>query len=87
MKVLLIKDKSLVKSVFFATVGAGNLMDPLQSEDGYEVNGMAHFIEHMIFMGNEKNPDENHLNNFIKKHGGMKNGVTTPDMTQFFFEI
>ena len=27
------------------------------------------------------------MNNFLKNNGGMKNGVTGPDHTQFFFEV
>ena len=38
-------------------------------------------------MGNSKHQDEAFLNDFLKKNGGMKNGVTGPDHTQFFFEV
>jgi insulysin len=38
-------------------------------------------------MGNKKHPQEAFLNDFLKRNGGMKNGVTGPDHTQFFFEV
>jgi hypothetical protein len=36
--------------------------------DGYA--GLAHFTEHMLFLGTRKFPDENHYKKYITKHGG-----------------
>lgn len=41
-------------------VGVGSFSDPK------EVPGMAHFLEHMVFMGSEKFPAENDFDSFIK---------------------
>ena len=62
-------------------------VDPRDPENKPEINGLAHFIEHMIFMGNKVHQKESFLNDFLKANGGMKNGVTGPDHTQFFFEV
>ncbi|KAJ8952794.1 hypothetical protein NQ318_008111, partial [Aromia moschata] len=41
-------------------IGVGSFSDPK------EVPGMAHFLEHMVFMGSEKFPAENDFDSFIK---------------------
>jgi len=38
--------------------------------------GLAHFLEHMIFMGSEKYPEENIFDAHIKKCGGFSNANT-----------
>ena len=38
--------------------------------------GMAHFLEHMIFMGSEKYPDEKQFTTEISSHGGYSNAYT-----------
>ena len=35
-----------------------------------ELPGLAHFLEHMVFMGSKKYPDENAYDEFIQKNGG-----------------
>lgn len=41
-------------------VGVGSYSDPP------EIQGLAHFVEHMVFMGSEKYPKENEFDSFIK---------------------
>ena len=33
--------------------------------------GLAHFCEHLLFMGTEKYPDENHFENHVRRFGGV----------------
>jgi secreted Zn-dependent insulinase-like peptidase len=43
-------------------VGSGSLCDPIiTQEDGTKapLNGLAHFCEHMLFLGSKKYPQEN----------------------------
>ena len=49
--------------------------------------GMAHFLEHMIFMGSEKYPDENSYSDHINGNGGYWNAYTEMEWTNFFLEI
>lgn len=49
--------------------------------------GLAHFLEHMIFMGSEKYPAENAFDAHIKKCGGSDNAQTDAEDTVFFFEV
>jgi predicted Zn-dependent peptidase len=40
-------------------VGVGSFSDP------WSIQGVAHFLEHMLFMGSEKYPRENDFSSFI----------------------
>ncbi|XP_044156832.1 nardilysin [Bufo gargarizans] len=62
-------------------VGVGSFSDP---ED---LPGLAHFLEHMVFMGSEKYPDENGFDAFLKKHGGSDNASTDCERTIFQFDV
>lgn len=61
-------------------IGVGSFSDPK------EVPGMAHFLEHMVFMGSKKFPEENDFDAFIKKSGGSDNAATDFETTVFYFE-
>ena len=43
--------------------------------------GIAHFLEHMLFMGTEKYPDENEYSKFLAAHGGSSNAYTAAEDT------
>lgn len=62
-------------------IGIGSFSDP------DDLPGLAHFLEHMVFMGSKKYPDENAFDSFIKKHGGSDNASTDCEQTVFQFEI
>lgn len=54
--------------------------------DPNDVPGLAHFLEHMVFMGSKKFPEENGFESFIAKHGGYDNASTDTETTVFWFE-
>lgn len=62
-------------------VGVGSYSDPSG------IQGMAHFVEHMVFMGSKKYPVENDFDAFIRKKGGADNAQTDCETTTFVFEI
>ncbi|XP_060627682.2 nardilysin-like isoform X1 [Anolis sagrei] len=55
--------------------------------DPDDLPGLAHFLEHMVFMGSKKYPDENGFDTFLKKHGGSDNASTDAEKTVFHFDI
>ena len=68
MRCLLVHDKDVERSAACMFVGSGNLVDPQGESDGsaQPVNGLAHFCEHMLFLGTKKYPSENHYSKFIQ---------------------
>lgn len=52
-----------------------------------EFPGLAHFLEHMLFIGTEKYPEVDGYQDFISAHGGSSNAYTSPDHTNYFFDI
>lgn len=38
--------------------------------------GLSHYLEHMLFMGSERYPDENDYDAFLTAHGGASNAFT-----------
>lgn len=81
MKVLVISDPSTDKSAAAMDVHIGNLSDP----DDFP--GLAHFCEHMLFLGTEKYPSENSFTQFLSENGGSSNAFTGGEHTNFFFDI
>ena len=81
LKVLLVSDPEFNVSAAALEVQAGSLMDPEDRQ------GLAHFTEHMLFLGTEKFPDVEEFPGYLKTHGGYSNGYTADDRTNFHFEI
>uniref|UniRef100_A0A8B9L4S6 Nardilysin convertase n=1 Tax=Astyanax mexicanus TaxID=7994 RepID=A0A8B9L4S6_ASTMX len=72
---------SLSQSAAALCICVGSFSDP---ED---LPGLAHFLEHMVFMGSEKYPAENGFDAFLKKHGGSDNASTDCERTIFQFDV
>lgn len=62
-------------------VGVGSFHDP------EHLQGLAHFLEHMLFMGSEKYPRENSFDSYLNKHGGSDNAYTECERTVFKMEV
>lgn len=62
-------------------ISVGSWFDPVK------IQGLSHFLEHMIFMGSEKYPKENEFDQFISTNGGADNALTECEYTMFYFEI
>ena len=63
------------------TVGIGSFAEPVS------LPGLAHYLEHMLFMGSHKYPDENEFESFLSAHGGYSNGATDNEVTSYTFEV
>ncbi|WP_248732932.1 pyrroloquinoline quinone biosynthesis protein PqqF [Pseudomonas sp. MWU13-2517] len=49
--------------------------------------GLAHFLEHLLFLGNERFPASEGLMAYVQRHGGQVNASTRERTTDFFFEL
>ena len=49
--------------------------------------GLAHFLEHMLFLGTGKYPDAGEHDRFLAEHGGSGNAATSFAHTNFFFDV
>lgn len=56
-------------------------------EDPEEYPGLAHFLEHMLFLGTKKYPQESEFDRFITEHGGLNNAFTENDKTSYLFTV
>ncbi|ORX57728.1 hypothetical protein BCR36DRAFT_277844 [Piromyces finnis] len=81
LEVLLISDNETTQSSAALNICIGSAYDP------ENIPGLAHFCEHLLFMGTTKYPEENEYNQFLSQNGGYSNAYTTFKETNFFFEI
>lgn len=81
MRVLLVSDPTTDMAAASLAVDAGSLDDPPDHL------GLAHFLEHMLFLGTEKFPDPGEYQTFISTHGGQRNAYTADTHTNYFFQI
>ena len=49
--------------------------------------GLAHFLEHLLFLGTERFPAPDNLMAYVQRHGGQVNARTSERHTDFFFEL
>ncbi|XP_022651616.1 insulin-degrading enzyme-like isoform X2 [Varroa destructor] len=81
MRVLLASKPDSPTGVAMVCVLVGSMSDP------EEIQGLAHFTEHMLFMGSKKYPMEGALKTFVYAHGGSYNGFTKDDTTCYYFTV
>ncbi|KOX69206.1 Insulin-degrading enzyme [Melipona quadrifasciata] len=81
MRVLIISDPSTDKSAAALNVNIGNLSEP------DDLPGLAHFCEHMLFLGTEKYPEKNDYNKYLSQNGGTYNASTHMDHTLYYFDV
>lgn len=81
LKVVLVSDPAADKAAAALDVNIGSGSDPQGRE------GLAHFLEHMLFLGTEKYPDSAEYKQFMATHGGSENAYTAYDHTNYFFDI
>jgi insulysin len=81
MKVILLSDPKLNVASASVAVGVGNLSDPPERQ------GLAHYLEHMLFLGTEKYPSVEEFAQFLRRNGGYNNAYTARDRTNYHLEI
>ena len=81
LAVVLVQQDDAEKSAAALTVNVGHFDDPANRE------GLAHFLEHMLFLGSQKYPKAGDYQQFINHHGGSHNAWTGTEHSSFFFDI
>ncbi|KAG2260215.1 hypothetical protein Bca52824_079509 [Brassica carinata] len=74
-------DHQTKKAAAAMCVAMGSFLDPPEAQ------GLAHFLEHMLFMGSTEFPDENEYDSYLSKHGGASNAYTEMEHTCYHFEF
>jgi insulysin len=77
LRVLLISDRKSSRSAAALDVHAGYFSDPKN------VPGLAHFCEHMSFLGTKKYPKEEEFSSFLASNGGSSNAYTDSEDTVY----
>lgn len=81
LEALLVHDPDTDKASAALDVHVGHLSDPPNAA------GLAHFCEHLLFMGTEKYPKENDYSEFLSSHSGSSNAYTATVDTNYFFDV
>lgn len=81
MKVVLISDPDSEQTVASLAVGVGSNQNP------ETLPGLAHFLEHMLFLGTEKYPEPSGFFKFVESRGGFTNAYTSGDHTNYYFSV
>ena len=81
LQVLIVSDPSTDKAAAAMDVAVGSADDPAERE------GLAHFLEHMLFLGTKKYPQAGEYKQFITTHGGSHNAYTAFEDTNYYFDI
>jgi secreted Zn-dependent insulinase-like peptidase len=79
MEVMLVSDPKAVLSGAALTVGVGSYVEPR------EIPGLAHLLEHMLFLGSQKYPDRSTFISLITRGGGDFNAFTSGTQTNFHY--
>ncbi|MFW3614558.1 insulinase family protein [Billgrantia antri] len=78
---LLVSDPEADQAAVSMNVGVGSAQDP------DDLAGLAHFLEHMLFLGTEPYPEADAYQGYLQRHGGSHNAFTAPQDTNYFFDI
>lgn len=81
LKVLLVSDPEAEKAAASMDVLVGSNANPIDRP------GLAHFLEHMLFLGTATYPEADSYQAFISSNGGSHNAFTAYENTNYFFDI
>lgn len=79
LQVINIQDESSLQSGLAMGVLSGLYNDPPK------IAGLAHFCEHMLFLGSKKYPSATEFDQFLSRNGGSNNAFTDSELTDYFF--
>ena len=80
LDVLLISDKNSTTSAASMSVGVGSFNEG-------KPFGLAHFFEHLLFLGSKTYPIPSYFENYLSDNFGGSNAYTEDEKTTYFFQI
>lgn len=80
LKVMLIQAPETEMTAVSLAVGVGSFHNPPQFP------GLAHYLEHMLFLGTEDYPEPNALQKYLEENAGFANAYTSSDHTNYYFQ-
>ncbi len=81
LDVFLVSDPDVHRSAAALAVGVGHLHDPKEKQ------GLAHYLEHMLFLGTQKYPEVGSYKKHLDEHSGASNAYTSGNITNYFFQV
>ena len=81
LEALVVSDPDTDQAAAALNVNVGSGDDPSERP------GLAHFLEHMLFLGTDKYPDPGEYNRYLNEHGGSSNATTAFAHTSYFFNV
>lgn len=81
LNVLIVSDPEADKAAASMNVRVGSAQDP------DDLKGLAHFLEHMLFLGTEPYPESDGYQRYISDNAGSHNAFTAQQDTNYFFDI
>ena len=81
LQALLVSDPDADKAAASMNVRVGSAQDP------DDLQGLAHFLEHMLFLGTDPYPQSDAYQRYISDNAGSHNAFTAQQDTNYFFDI
>ncbi|KAJ2051564.1 metalloprotease, partial [Coemansia sp. S2] len=78
---LCVQDVDAKEAATSLSVNVGSGANPV------ELQGLAHFLEHMLFLGTEKYPKEGEYDAYLSKNSGKCNAYTSFIETNYYFAV
>jgi len=79
--VILFSDPEVDRSAAALSAGVGHIYDPENKM------GLAHYLEHMLFLGTEKYPKVGSFKEYLNANSGASNAYTGTNITNYFFQV
>ena len=81
IKYVVITDNESIVANVGVGIKVGSMYDPIDNM------GMAHFLEHMLFLGSNKYKEESYFDTMVKQYGGASNAYTASFETVYHFDV
>lgn len=81
LQLVLVSDPTIEQSAAALSVGVGSFQEPK------EFGGLAHYLEHMLFLGTTTYPEVGDYSAFVSQNGGTQNAYTELDHTNFMVAV